>query len=64
MQYIKPLAFWLTVVGALNWGLIALLKINLVTVLFSAESTMASVIYIVIGASGLYVGVTALGKKK
>ncbi|MDO8570187.1 MAG: DUF378 domain-containing protein [Candidatus Daviesbacteria bacterium] len=64
MEAIKPVAFWLTVIGAVNWGLIALLNLNLVTILFPAGSMITTIIYLLIGVSGLYVAFTASGKKK
>lgn len=59
---LKPIAFWLTIVGALNWALIALLKINLVTLLFSEGSMITTLIYLIIGFSAVYLALTALGK--
>lgn len=64
MEAIKPVAFWLTVIGAVNWGLIALLNLNLVTILFPAGSMVTTIIYLLIGVSGLYVAFTASSKKK
>lgn len=64
MSYIKPVTFWLTIIGALNWGLIGLLKINLVTMLFSSDSFMTTIIYLAIGASAVYVAMGASSKKK
>lgn len=64
MEYLKPAAFWLTVVGAINWGLVALLNLNLVTMFFSAGSMITTVIYVLIGLSGVYVAFTSSSKKK
>lgn len=64
MEYLKPAAFWLTVIGAINWGLVALLNLNVVTMFFSAGSTITTVIYVLIGVSGLYVAFTGSSKKK
>lgn len=60
---LKPIAFWLTIIGALNWALIALLKINLVTMLFSEGSMITTLVYIIIGSSAVFMALTALGKK-
>ncbi len=64
MEALKPVAFWLTVIGAINWGLIALLNLNIVTMFFSAGSMITTIIYVLIGVSGLYVAFTSSSKKK
>ncbi len=52
MRLIKRIALILTIIGALNWGLIGLLDFNLVTFLFN-DSILTNIIYILIGISGL-----------
>ena len=42
----------LTVIGAINWGLIGILNLNLVTLLFS-DSLLTNIIYVLIGVSGI-----------
>ncbi len=52
MEIIKKIALALTIVGALNWGLIGIFNINLVTLLI--KSTMINnLIYIIIGIASL-----------
>lgn len=63
MGYVKPVAFWLTVIGGLNWGLVALFNLNLVTILFPAGSMVTTVIYLLIGLSALYVAFNSQKKK-
>ena len=63
MEYTKPVAFWLTIIGALNWGLIALLNLNLVTIFFPAGSMITNIIYILIGLSALYLAFNSQAKK-
>ncbi|MBD3330432.1 DUF378 domain-containing protein [Candidatus Peregrinibacteria bacterium] len=43
----------LTVVGALNWGLVGLFEFDLVAYLFSDMMTVAKVVYVLVGVSGL-----------
>lgn len=64
MEYVKPATFWLTVIGALNWGLIALFNLNLVTIFFPADNMITTVIYLLIGLSALYLAFNGQGKKK
>ena len=52
MDIIKNIALVLTIVGALNWGLIRIFNINLVT-MFVKSSMIYNLIYILIGVSSL-----------
>lgn len=49
------LALILLVIGGLNWGLVGIFDFNLVTKIFGDMSTIARVIYAVVGLSGIYV---------
>ena len=52
MEIIQKIALVLTIVGALNWGLIGILDINLVSSLI--KSTMINnIIYTIIGVASL-----------
>lgn len=59
---IDMLALILVVIGGINWGLVGLLKLNLVTTLVG-EGTITTIIYAVIGLSAVYVAATQLTKK-
>lgn len=52
MEIIKKIALVLTIIGALNWGLIGLFNINLVTMLIKS-TLINNIIYIVIGVASL-----------
>ena len=43
----------IAIIGALNWGLIGVLNVNLVTRFFGEATFIARAIYIVVGVSGL-----------
>jgi uncharacterized protein len=47
-------ALALTVIGALNWGLIGLLKFDLVAAIFGNLSTLSRIVYTLVGLSGAY----------
>lgn len=64
MKYLGLVATLLLVVGGLNWGLVGLMKLNLVTTLFGEGSTLTTVVYVLVGLSALYVGWNALTKMK
>lgn len=44
----------LTIIGALNWGLIGALKVNLVETLFGDMTALSRTVYVLVGLSGLY----------
>ena len=50
----KQLVGWVLVVGALNWGLVGLLDMNLVESVLGAGSLLTKAVYIVVGAAGAY----------
>lgn len=53
MKTISIISLILTIVGALNWGLIGLLDFNLVTTLFGEDTLVTMIIYDLVGISGL-----------
>ncbi len=50
----KQLVGWVLVVGAVNWGLVGLLNMNLVETIFGVGSTLTKVVYILVGVVGVY----------
>jgi uncharacterized membrane protein YuzA (DUF378 family) len=52
------IAFWLLVVGGLNWGLVGLFGVDLVATIFGAGSVAARVVYVVVGLSAVYCAIT------
>lgn len=52
--YLKLITTLLSIVGALNWGLIGLNNFNLVAYLFGPMSTLSRIVYILVGISGFY----------
>ena len=48
------IALILVIVGGLNWGLVGLFKFDLVATIFGAGSTLARIVYIVVGLSAVY----------
>jgi uncharacterized membrane protein YuzA (DUF378 family) len=57
-KMIHMVAFVLVVVGALNWGLVGLLGWNLVETLFGDGTMLTNLVYILVGASAVYIGAT------
>lgn len=50
---IGSIALALAVIGAINWGLVGLFNLNLVSALFG-EGALTRVIYLLVGLSGVY----------
>lgn len=50
---IDVVAFWLLVIGAINWGLTGLFDYNLVAVILGG-GLFAKIVYGAIGVSGVY----------
>ena len=48
-------ALTLVIIGAVNWGLIEIFKLDLVNLLFGNMSWLSRIIYILVGLAGLYV---------
>lgn len=63
MKMLHMVAFVLVVVGALNWGLVGLLGLNLVTMIFGM-GTLENLVYILVGASGIYLAFTHMNDCK
>ncbi len=60
----KQIIGWVLVVGALNWGLVGLLNMNLVETILGAGSMLTKVVYIVVGLAGTYKAYVMLTSKK
>lgn len=58
MKKLDVLAAVLVVVGALNWGLVAIAHFDLVATIFGMKfgqvSTLSAVVYALVGLAGLY----------
>jgi len=52
MNVIQKIALVLTIIGALNWGLIGLFNFNLVEMIFGT-SMLSAIIYMLVGIAGI-----------
>lgn len=48
------IALTITIIGAVNWGLIGFLDFNLVASIFGSMSWISRIIYALVGICGLY----------
>ena len=53
METLEKIALALTIIGAINWGLIGLADFNLVALIFGDGTLLSKIIYILVGISGL-----------
>lgn len=53
MATLQKVALVLTIIGALNWGLIGLFDFNLVSSLFGDENVVTRIIYTLVGLAGI-----------
>lgn len=51
----------ITIIGAVNWGLIGFFRFDLVAFLFGEMSWLSRIIYAAVGISGLYL-ISAFGR--
>ena len=54
-------AMVLMIIGAVNWGLLGAIDVNLVTTLFGEQTALTRIVYVVVGLAGLY-GIYQLAK--
>ena len=53
METIQKVLLVITIIGAVNWGLIGLLDINLVAAIFGSQSILSKIVYSLVGICGL-----------
>ena len=54
MKVRDKIALLLIIIGAINWGLIALFELDLVALLFGEMSVLSRIVYGLVGLSGLW----------
>ncbi len=54
MQTLQKICLLLTIIGAINWGLIGLFKFDLVAALFGNMTVLSRIVYSLVGISGLW----------
>ncbi len=53
METLQKVLLVITIIGAVNWGLIGLLDFNLVAMIFGDSTILSRIIYTVVGVCGL-----------
>ncbi len=54
MSTVDWIAYVLTIVGGLNWGLVGAFNFNLVSAIFGDMSALSRIIYVLVGLSAIY----------
>ena len=63
MEMIELIALILVLVGGLNWGLVGLLNINLVTLILGSVPILVTIVYDLVGLSAIYIAYNKFVKK-
>lgn len=53
VETLQKICLIITIIGAINWGLIGLFDFNLVATLFGADSIIPRIVYTLVGITGL-----------
>ena len=53
METIQKILLVITIIGALNWGLIGILDFDLVAMLFGTASMLSRIVYTLVGICGI-----------
>ncbi len=64
MKMLHMVSFTLLIVGGLNWGLWALFNFNLVNTILGSWPTVEKLVYILVGASAVYLATTHISDCK
>ena len=52
MNTLYKIALALVIIGAINWGMIGVFNVNLVSLLFGEDSVLTNVVYVLVGICG------------
>lgn len=53
VETLQKICLIITIIGAINWGLIGLFDFNLVATLFGTDSIIPRIVYTLVGITGL-----------
>lgn len=64
MKIIGIIAAILVIVGAINWGLVGIFDLDLVSSIFGDMSMLSRIVYVLVGLGGIYAIYMTLANKK
>ncbi len=53
METVQKILLVVTIIGAINWGLVGLLDLNVVAAIFGNQTIMSRIVYTLVAISGL-----------
>ena len=53
MNTLYKVALTFTIIGAINWGMVGIFNVNLVSLLFGVDSMLTNLVYAIVGICGL-----------
>ena len=53
MNILRTTAYILVLIGAINWGLVGLMDIDLVALIFGEMTLLSRIVYSIVGVSGI-----------
>lgn len=53
METLQKICLVLTIIGAINWGLIGILDLNVVSLLFGEKTVVSNIVYTLVGIAGI-----------
>ena len=53
MEMFQKVLLVITIIGAVNWGLIGLMDINLVSLIFGSATIVTRIVYTLVGICGI-----------
>lgn len=53
METVQKILLAITIIGAINWGLIGILDFDLVAMLFGSKTFLTRIVYTLVGICGL-----------
>ena len=54
MNTLYKICLALIIIGAINWGMIGVFDVNLVSLIFGEKSIITNIVYALVGLSGLF----------
>ena len=58
MNILRYTAYLLTLIGALNWGLVGLFSFDLIAAIFGEMTIVSRILYTIVGASAIVTALT------
>lgn len=54
MNTLYKICLGLVIIGAINWGMVGVFDVNLVSLIFGKDTVITNIVYALVGISGLF----------